>query len=75
MTQRSEIQPGDVIEITLTVKAHTVEHMTALGMNFTAITFEHGAPYRDVMNRVHPPEWTLEIPDGYGRIVKLVPDV
>lgn len=69
MSQRNQVEVGDVVEVTLLVKVKSVEHTNVEQVGFTALTFEHGAPYRNALGKISPPEWTLEIPDGYGRIV------
>ena len=69
MSQRHQVEVGDVVEVTLLVKVKSIEHANAERVGITCLTFEHGAPRRNALGKIAPPEWTLEIPDGYGRIV------
>ena len=69
MSQTSKVKPGDVIDLNIRFKVHSVEHHGpgSHGPSFTALTYAVGEPRQD--GRVN--EFTFELPDEFGRVVIL----
>lgn len=69
MSQREKVKSGDVVELGLRFKVHSIEHFEAdtYGPAFTALTYAAGEPGENGKVNL----FTFEVPDEFGRIVIL----
>ena len=69
MSNRSKVKAGDVIDLNIRFKVHSIEHVDAgaHGPAFIALTYAVGEPRED--GKVN--QFTFEVPDEFGRIIIL----
>lgn len=70
MSQRDKVEAGDVIELSVRFRVHSVEHMGSgtHGPAYTNLTYEAGEPRPDGFPGAI---FTFELPDEFGRVVIL----
>ena len=69
MSNRGEVKAGDVVELNVRFRVHSIEHFDAgaHGPAFTALTYAVGEPRED--GKVN--QFTFEVPNEFGRIIIL----